>query len=214
MAPWQELCSGPAFRSVAAMYTASRLRHDLARTLMKSAGWRGSDRWHAVEAAPVRTGCPFRPVSASMPSPHIAPHHFGAAEGSGSDLLPSRPGMARQLPPWAMSAQTVRALRAASATATTFTGLRASIRSSQSGARSAGTIRRPRRAFAMGLEPMATTWLTVGWSMRETLHASIALEALDMAIRRQRPAAGLIQHSDRGIQYAADEYRQAPPPRK
>ena len=45
--------------------------------------------------------------------------------------------------------------------------------------------------------------------MRETLHASIALEALDMAIRRQRPAPGLIQHTDRGIQYAADEYRQA-----
>lgn len=38
----------------------------------------------------------------------------------------------------------------------------------------------------------------VGWSMRETLHASIALEALDMAIRRQRPAPGLIQHSIRG----------------
>ena len=30
----------------------------------------------------------------------------------------------------------------------------------------------------------------VGWSMRETLHGSIALEALDMAIRRQRPAPG------------------------
>jgi hypothetical protein len=30
-----------------------------------------------------------------------------------------------------------------------------------------------------------------------------------MAIRRQRPAPGLIQHSDRGIQYATDEYRQA-----
>jgi transposase InsO family protein len=49
----------------------------------------------------------------------------------------------------------------------------------------------------------------VGWSMRETLHASIALEALEMAIKRQRPAPGLVQHSDRGIQYAADEYRQA-----
>ena len=49
----------------------------------------------------------------------------------------------------------------------------------------------------------------VGWSMRETLRASITLEALDMAIRRQRPAPGLIQHSDRGIQYTADEYRQA-----
>jgi len=48
----------------------------------------------------------------------------------------------------------------------------------------------------------------VGWSMRETLHASIAVEALRMAIARQRPPAGLIHHSDRGIQYAADEYRQ------
>ena len=49
----------------------------------------------------------------------------------------------------------------------------------------------------------------VGWSMRETLHAEIALEALDMAIRRQRPAPGLICHTDRGIQYACEPYREA-----
>lgn len=48
----------------------------------------------------------------------------------------------------------------------------------------------------------------VGWAMRETLHAGIAVEALRMAIQRQRPAPGLIQHSDRGVQYAADAYRQ------
>ena len=47
----------------------------------------------------------------------------------------------------------------------------------------------------------------VGWSMRQTLHAEIALEALAMAIERQRPAPGLIHHSDRGIQYAAEAYR-------
>ena len=47
----------------------------------------------------------------------------------------------------------------------------------------------------------------VGWSMRETLHTEIALEALTMAIQRQRPAPGLIHHSDRGIQYAAEAYR-------
>jgi len=35
----------------------------------------------------------------------------------------------------------------------------------------------------------------VGWSMRETLHTEIALEALTMAIERQRPAPGLIHHS-------------------
>ena len=36
--------------------------------------------------------------------------------------------------------------------------------------------------------------------MRETLHTEIALEALTMAIMRQRPAPGVIHHSDRGIQ--------------
>ena len=49
----------------------------------------------------------------------------------------------------------------------------------------------------------------VGWSMRETLHTEIALDALSMAIERQRPAPGLIHHSDRGIQYAAEAYRSA-----
>ena len=49
----------------------------------------------------------------------------------------------------------------------------------------------------------------VGWSMRETLHTEIALEALSMAVERQRPAPGLIHHSDRGIQYAAEAYRSA-----
>ena len=42
----------------------------------------------------------------------------------------------------------------------------------------------------------------VGWSMRETLHTEIALDALSMA-------PGLIHHSDRGIQYAAEAYRSA-----
>ena len=49
----------------------------------------------------------------------------------------------------------------------------------------------------------------VGWSMRDTLKTEIALEALNMAMERQRPAPGLIHHSDRGIQYAAGVYRSA-----
>lgn len=49
----------------------------------------------------------------------------------------------------------------------------------------------------------------VGWSMRQTLHTEIALEALTMAVQRQRPAPGLIHHSDRGIQHAAEPYRLA-----
>jgi putative transposase len=49
----------------------------------------------------------------------------------------------------------------------------------------------------------------VGWSMSETLHADGALEALRMAIDRQRPPPGLIHHSDRGIQYTSEAYRHA-----
>jgi transposase InsO family protein len=49
----------------------------------------------------------------------------------------------------------------------------------------------------------------VGWCMRPTLHVEIALDALQMAIERQRPAPGLIHHSDRGIQHAAEAYRAA-----
>lgn len=49
----------------------------------------------------------------------------------------------------------------------------------------------------------------VGWSMRETLHAEIALDALAMATRRQRPAPGLICHSDGGVQHACEPYRDA-----
>jgi putative transposase len=53
----------------------------------------------------------------------------------------------------------------------------------------------------------ACTRKIVGWCMRDTLHAEITLEALAMAVERQRPPAGLIHHSDRGIQYAAEAYR-------
>ena len=36
---------------------------------------------------------------------------------------------------------------------------------------------------------------------------SLPLAALAMAIATQRPGAGLIHHSDRGVQYASAEYR-------
>jgi putative transposase len=47
----------------------------------------------------------------------------------------------------------------------------------------------------------------VGWSMADHLGHELALAALDMAIARRRPAPDLIQHSDRGVQYAAHGYR-------
>jgi transposase InsO family protein len=49
----------------------------------------------------------------------------------------------------------------------------------------------------------------VGWALDTTLTTKLALAALDMAIRRRRPSAGLLHHSDRGCQYTSDEYRSA-----
>lgn len=47
----------------------------------------------------------------------------------------------------------------------------------------------------------------VGWAMRDHRRTELPLAALTMAIQRQRPAPGLIHHSDRGSQYAAAAYR-------
>lgn len=46
----------------------------------------------------------------------------------------------------------------------------------------------------------------VGWSMREHMRTELPLAALMMATQRQRPAEGLICHSDRGSQYASEVY--------
>jgi len=48
----------------------------------------------------------------------------------------------------------------------------------------------------------------VGWALNNHLRASLASEALSMAYWRQKPAKGLIHHSDRGIQYASQDYQQ------
>jgi len=47
----------------------------------------------------------------------------------------------------------------------------------------------------------------VGWAMADHLRADLPLAALRMAISAQRPSAGLIHHSDRGVQYASTDYR-------
>ncbi len=48
----------------------------------------------------------------------------------------------------------------------------------------------------------------VGYSLHPTLETDLALEALRGAIWRRKPAAGLIHHSDRGVQYASAAYRE------
>jgi len=46
----------------------------------------------------------------------------------------------------------------------------------------------------------------VGWAMRDHMRTELALSALMMALQRQRPGRGLIHHSDRGSQFAAEAY--------
>ena len=47
----------------------------------------------------------------------------------------------------------------------------------------------------------------VGWSTGARMTRELVLDALDQAYKRQKPDSGLIHHSDRGSQYASDEYR-------
>ena len=46
----------------------------------------------------------------------------------------------------------------------------------------------------------------VGWALADHLEASLAIEALDMALAARNPRPGLIHHSDRGVQYACGAY--------
>jgi putative transposase len=47
----------------------------------------------------------------------------------------------------------------------------------------------------------------VGWAMQPYLDRRLVLAAIHMAIEARRPAPGLVHHSDRGVQYACDEYQ-------
>ena len=50
----------------------------------------------------------------------------------------------------------------------------------------------------------------IGWALDTHLQASLAIDALNMAIAARRPAPGsLIHHSDRGVQYACSDYAAA-----
>ena len=47
----------------------------------------------------------------------------------------------------------------------------------------------------------------VGWAVDTTITTKLALTALQNAVQRRRPGAGLLHHSDRGCQYTSAEYR-------
>jgi transposase InsO family protein len=46
----------------------------------------------------------------------------------------------------------------------------------------------------------------VGWALDSSLHTELVLKALRMALAERQPAAGLVHHSDRGVQYASQAY--------
>jgi putative transposase len=48
----------------------------------------------------------------------------------------------------------------------------------------------------------------VGWSLDRTLQSRLPLNALEKAIVNRQPPPGLVHHSDRGIQYACEDYIQ------
>lgn len=46
----------------------------------------------------------------------------------------------------------------------------------------------------------------IGWHLSRDIDTRLTLAALNRAIAARRPQAGLIHHSDRGVQYASSEY--------
>jgi transposase InsO family protein len=48
----------------------------------------------------------------------------------------------------------------------------------------------------------------IGWAMGDSLATTLPLAALDMALTQRRPTGGLLHHSDQGVQYASQNYRQ------
>ena len=47
----------------------------------------------------------------------------------------------------------------------------------------------------------------VGWAADDHLRAELPCAALQMALTQRRPSGPLLHHSDRGVQYACDEYQ-------
>ena len=83
------------------------------------------------------------------------------------------------------------------------------------------TVRRPNRVWAGDITALSTTegWLylavlldlasrrVVGWAAQPTMDTALPLAALQRALAWRRIRAGLLHHSDRGVQYASARYR-------
>jgi putative transposase len=52
----------------------------------------------------------------------------------------------------------------------------------------------------------ACTRRVVGWAMADHLRRELVLDALGMALQQRKPVAGLIHHSDHGVQYTSIDF--------
>jgi len=48
----------------------------------------------------------------------------------------------------------------------------------------------------------------IGWSMSGQIDSKLVTDALRMAISQRKPQAGLVHHSDRGVQYACEDFQE------
>jgi putative transposase len=46
----------------------------------------------------------------------------------------------------------------------------------------------------------------IGWRLSRSLQSAAAVDALEQALQSRQPPSGLVHHSDRGIQYASEDY--------
>ena len=69
------------------------------------------------------------------------------------------------------------------------------------------TYLRLRREFVfLAVELDGFSRKVVGWELGRTLQTTLPLGALEKAIASRQPRPGLVHHSDRGTQYASNEY--------
>lgn len=47
----------------------------------------------------------------------------------------------------------------------------------------------------------------IGWSISNRITKELVIKSLDIAVKKRKPGQGLIFHSDRGVQYASDEFK-------
>ena len=46
----------------------------------------------------------------------------------------------------------------------------------------------------------------IGWALNSSLRSTVAVDALQQAMDERKPLPGLVHHSDRGVQYASEDY--------